>query len=133
MATADTSGPAADRAKVALQWLGIAIGCVVVVLLIAAVVLETNADALRGPIARMATSHLGRPVRLDGRLELHLLSWTPRAVIHQLRIANPAWVKSVPADMARIGRLQVSLSIPALFKGTILLPYLAIDDSDASG
>jgi uncharacterized protein involved in outer membrane biogenesis len=29
-----------------------------------------------------------------------------------------------------IGRLQVSLSVPALFKGEVLLPYLGIDDSD---
>ena len=32
--------------------------------------------------------------------------------------------------MVRIGELQVSLSIPALFKGEVLLPYLGLDDSD---
>ncbi len=130
MATPDTAAAAADRAKVALKWLGIVVGCVVVVLLIAAVVLEANADALRGPIARAASSHLGRPVHLDGRLQLHLFSWTPRAVVRQLRIANPDWVKGVPSDMARIGELDVSVSIPALFKGDLLLPYVGIEDSE---
>ena len=95
-------------------------------------VLEVNADALRGPIARMASAHLGRAVHIDGRLQLHLLSWTPHAVVNQLRIVNPDWAKSAgeSADMMRIGELQVSLSIPALFKGEVLLPYLGLDDSD---
>jgi hypothetical protein len=142
MVTPETEAPATARAGVALKWAGIVIGSIVVVLLIAAVVLDANADALRGPIARMASSHLGRPVHIDGRLELHLFSWTPRAVVRQLRIANPDWVsarqagqsvdkgQATPSDMLRIGQLQVSLSIPALFKGELLLPYVGVDDSD---
>jgi hypothetical protein len=120
------------RALTALKWTGIVLGTLLVVLLIALAVLQINADALRGPIARVASAHLGRAVRIDGRLQLHLLSWTPRVIVNQLRIANPDWVKPAvaPADMARIGELQVSLSIPALFKGEILLPYLGLDDSD---
>ena len=84
---------------------------------------------MRGPLARYASAHLGRQVSIDGKLQLQLLSWTPRVVIHQLRIANPDWVKQ-PADMARIGELQLSWSLPALFKGDILLPYVGLDDSD---
>ncbi len=134
-----------------MKWTGIVLGAFIVVLLIAAVVLDANADALRGPIARMATARLGRPVHIDGRLELHLFSWTPHAIVHQLRIANPDWVTAaelqgprpggkegapaspapaVPGDAARIGVLQLSLSIPALFRGDVLLPYVGIDDSD---
>ena len=193
-----------------LKWTGIVIGSLVVVLLIAAAVLDANAAALRGPISRMASARLGRPVHIDGRLELHLFSWTPHVIVHQLRIANPDWVTAAeiagrglgraknprtgsgapasaaehttavehgtggriaadeqakasaghtpaneqanssaghtpandqvkssgqvkpdePADMARIGRLELSLSIPALFKGEVLLPYLGVDDSD---
>ena len=148
----------------ALRWSGIVVGAFVVVLLITLAVLDANAAALRGPIARMAAAHLGRAVHIDGRLQLHLLSWTPRVIVNQLRVANPDWVtlkesegklagrarpgakdpqgnapdagehmaKSAgePTDMVRIGQLQVSLSIPALFKGEILLPYLGIDDTD---
>src|SRR6185312_1736243 len=124
-----------------LKWVGIVLGTLVVVLLVAAVVLDANADALRGPIARTASAHLGRPVHIDGRLELHLFSWTPHAIVHQLRIANPDWVSAqelkgaqqpatAPGDAARIGVLQLSVSIPALFKGDILLPYVGLDDSD---
>src|SRR5580700_2224688 len=104
-----------SKAPTVLKWTGIVVGTLLVVLLIALAVLDANADALRGPIARMASSHLGRPVRIDGRLQLHLLSWTPRVVVNQLRIANPDWVKPAgeSTDMMRIGELQVSLSIPA--------------------
>jgi len=147
MATQETSAPAARRVPVALKWLGIVVASVVVVLLIAAAVLDANADALRGPLARTASAHLHRPVHIDGRLELHLFSWHPRVVIHQLRIANPDWVTApqagesadksnsqarggAPTDMARIGQLVVVFSIPALFKGDLLLPYVGVDDSD---
>ena len=132
-----------------LKWVGGIVGALVVVLLITAVVLDLNADALRGPIERAASAHLHRPVRI-GHLGLHLFSWHPHVVVRQLRIANPDWVtskdlqgpKRSPADgaqtggtaavpdMARIGELQVAFSIPALFKGDLLLTYLGIDDSD---
>src|SRR5437868_3253637 len=121
-----------NRAPTVLKWIGIVVGTLLVVLLVTLAVLDANADALRGPIARMASAHLGRAVHIDGRLQLHLLSWTPRAIVNQLRIANPDWVKSSgeSADMMHIGELQVSLSLPALFKGEVLLPYLGLDDSD---
>jgi len=155
---------AQTRPVAVLKWTAIVIGSLLVVLLIALGVLDANADALRGPIARLASAHLGRTVHIDGPLQLHLLSWTPRVVVNQLRVANPDWVtkkesegkaagrakpgakdteenahdagehgaKSAgePTDMVRIGQLQVSISIPALFKGEVLLPYLGIDDSD---
>jgi uncharacterized protein involved in outer membrane biogenesis len=158
---------ASTRIVAVLKWTGIVIGSLVVVLLIGAGVLDANADALRGPISGMASAHLGRAVHIDGRLELHLLAWTPRVVVHQLRIANPDWVTAAeiegkglgrgktggktparastnageltppsehvaaadPRDMARIGQLQLSLSVPALFKGELLLPYVGVDDS----
>src|SRR5580704_6941112 len=110
------------RAATVLKWTGIVVGALLVVLLVTLAVLDANADALRGPIARLASAHLGRAVHIDGRLQLHLLSWTPRVVVNQLRIANPDWVKpsGESSDMMHIGELQVSLSIPALFKGEVL-------------
>jgi uncharacterized protein involved in outer membrane biogenesis len=124
-----TDAPPTGSAHRVLKWSGIIVGGLFVVLLITLAVLDANADALRGPLARVASRHLGREVRIDGKLRLELLSWTPRVVINQLRIANPDWVHK-PADMARIGQLQVSWSIPALFKGELLLPYVGLDDSE---
>ncbi len=160
MASSEPTTSAQTRPLRVLRWTAITIGGLLVVLLIALAVLDANADALRGPISRMASAHLGREVRIDGHLQLHLLSWTPRVVVNQLRVANPDWVTvkesegkaagrakpgarsaneaaqaakkspDEPTDMVRIGKLQVSLSIPALFKGEVLLPYLGVDDSD---
>src|SRR6202011_5807298 len=91
MSTTEPAGSARARAPAPLKWLGIVIGTLLVVWLMTLAVLDANADALRGPIARMASAHLGRTVHIDGRLQLHLLSWTPRVVVNQLRIANPDW------------------------------------------
>jgi uncharacterized protein involved in outer membrane biogenesis len=127
-----TASPEPFLASALLKWSGVALVTLLVVLLITLAVLDANADALRGPIARVASAHLGRAVHIDGRLQLHLLSWTPRVVVNQLRIANPDWVKPAgeSTDMMRFGELQVSLSIPALFKGEVLLPYLGLEHSD---
>jgi AsmA family protein len=134
MDSSKDTATASSRALGVLKWTGIVLGSLLVLLAITAIVLDANADALRGPLARTASKHLGRPVHIDGRLQLHLFSWTPRVVVQQLRIANPEWATQsqakAPEDMVRIGQLEVSLSIPALFKGDVLLPYVGVDDSD---
>jgi AsmA family protein len=120
---------AARRVRSVLQWTGIVIVALLVVLMVTLALLDVNADALRGPIARLASAHVGRPVHIDGRLELHLFSLRPRVVVRQLRVENPAWVRNHP-NTVRIGELQVALSYPALLEGEVFLPYVGIDDSD---
>lgn len=78
---------------------------------------------LRGPIAAAASARLNRPVAIEGDLNVHALSWTPRADIHGLRIGQPAWAKG---DMARVDRLSVKLDLPALLTGKTILPYVEI-------
>src|ERR1700722_11303063 len=107
MPSSEQTDSAQTRPVKVLKWTAIVIGSLLVVLLIALAVLDANADALRGPIARGASAHLGRAVHIDGHLQLHLLSWTPSVVVNQLHVANPDWVKK--KDMVRIGKLQVSL------------------------
>ena len=89
MASSEPTASAQTRPVRVLKWTAIVIGSLLVVLLIALAVLDANADALRGPVARLASVHLGRAVHIDGHLQLHLLSWTPRVVVNQLRVANP--------------------------------------------
>ena len=48
------------------MWTGIFVGGLLVVLLITLALLDANADALRGPLARYASTHLGRKVSIDG-------------------------------------------------------------------
>ena len=49
-------------------------------------------NMLRGPLAREASVVSGRPISIDGDLDVHIWSWTPNATIHGLKIGNPAWV-----------------------------------------
>lgn len=77
----------------------------------------------RGPVAAAASARLNRPVVIEGDLDVHPFSWTPRADVHGLRIGQPRWAKG---DMARIERLSVKLDLPALLTGRTILPYVGI-------
>jgi AsmA family protein len=118
------------RATAVLKWMGISLGVLVLLVPLTALVLERNANAFKGIIGRIASADAGRTIHLDGRLELHLLSLEPRAVLESVGIGNPAWSKS--QDMARIGRLEVSLALPALFKGEVVLPRVGVEDLELS-
>lgn len=83
----------------------------------------------RGPVGAAASARLGRPVVIEGDLDVHPFSWTPRADIHGLRIGQPTWAKG---DMARVERVSVKLDLPALFTGRVILPHLAIKRPDVT-
>lgn len=51
-------------------------------------------------------------------------SWHPRIVIDGLHVANADWSKGKP--LAEVERLDVTLSIPALFRGRLELPHIAV-------
>jgi hypothetical protein len=137
-APAETKNAAARLARVAissrassvLKWSAIALGTLILMVLATAGILQWNANALRGPIARIASAHAGRPIHIDGRLELHLLSLAPRAVADGVRIGNPQWAGS--RDMAQLGHLDVSLALPELFRSQIVIPRLDIRNLDLS-
>ena len=114
------------RERSVLKWTGISLGALILVFLVAAIVLDWNADAFRGPIARIASAHAGRSIHIDGRLELRLLSLEPRAIADSVRIGNPDWSRS--RDMAHIGRLEISLALPALFKAQIVVPRVNVQE-----
>ena len=63
------------RAHPVLRWIGIAAG--VLVLGIIAVIAFADWNDLRGPIARIVSARIGRPVHITGDLQVHLLSLTP--------------------------------------------------------
>src|SRR5665213_153531 len=111
--------PVSLRGRSALKWTAISLATLTVLLLLIAAVLDRNANAFRGAISRIASAHAGRKVSINGQLELHLLSLEPHAIAESLTIGNPDWARA--RDMARIGRLEVSISLPALFKGEVVL------------
>lgn len=78
---------------------------------------------LRGPLAAAASARLGRPVAIEGDLDVHPWSLRPRAEIHGLRIGQPAWAKG---DMAHVDRLALQVELPPLLLGRVVMPYVEI-------
>lgn len=84
---------------------------------------------LRGPLAAAASARLGRPVAIEGNLDVHPWSLRPRAEIHGLRIGQPAWARG---DMARVDRLALQVELPPLLLGRVVLPYVEIRRPDVT-
>jgi AsmA family protein len=89
-----------------------------------------NWNLLRGPIADEASRISHRPVRIDGDLKVHLLSWTPSASAGQVFVGNPAWTHG--GRLAEIGQLDVSIKLLPLLVGRIDLPLLGLHQADIS-
>lgn len=102
---------------------GIAAGLVVLVVLLALAFRDWN--ALRGPVARLASMRLGHPVRIEGDLRVHLLSLEPTVSVSGLDIGNPAWAGG--GSMAHAERLVIRVKLPELFKGSAILPLVRIE------
>ncbi|MBW8860385.1 MAG: AsmA family protein, partial [Caulobacter sp.] len=88
---------------------------------------------LRGPVGRLASARLNRQVVIAGDLRVHPWSLSPKAEALDVRIAHPAWApKTGPqaGTMARIDRIAVQIRLPALLRGDVVLPLLAVDRPD---
>jgi uncharacterized protein involved in outer membrane biogenesis len=83
---------------------------------------------LKGPVQKIASNMTHRTVRIDGDLDVNILSWTPGARIEGLRISNPEWLGK--GDMANIGDVEVKVKLLPLFKGDVILPLLKIDNGN---
>ena len=79
---------------------------------------------LRGPLAGVISGRLHRSVSISGNLEVHPWSWSPQATVNGLTIGNPAWAG--PAPMATIPRLTVSVHLPDLLRGKLVLPLVDV-------
>ena len=84
----------------------------------------------RGLVAREASAMSHRPVRIDGDLKVHLLSWTPSASADRVWIGNPPWTHG--GQLAQLGRLRVSIKLLPLLVGRIDLPLLDLERADIS-
>ena len=83
---------------------------------------------LRGPLASEISSRLHRPVAIKGDLTVHPWSWTPTATVNGLVVGNPAWAGAGP--MAALPQLTVSVSLPDLLRGRLILPLVAASRPD---
>ncbi|HEY3639064.1 MAG TPA: AsmA family protein, partial [Rhizomicrobium sp.] len=104
------------------------VGIALVVVLAAAVAALYFLDwnTMRGPIARYASQRLGREVRLNGDLHVHLFSWQPRVDLGGLWIANPKWLGPQPAADVQHLTFEFRL-LPLLFEGRWIFPLMDID------
>jgi uncharacterized protein involved in outer membrane biogenesis len=102
-----------DKAMDPRRWLRWALRALlafvaVLVVLVAGVLIF--ADQLRAPLLRHAQRHYSRPIRVDGKFELELLSLHPRIVAERVVIGNPSWTPA--GTLAEIGHLVVVYQLP---------------------
>ncbi|HEY5760548.1 MAG TPA: AsmA family protein, partial [Steroidobacter sp.] len=108
--------------RAVLKWTALGIGGLFVVLLLVLAFADWN--RLKGPIERIASARSGREVKIEGALDVHIWSLTPRASIEGLRVGNPPWEADKP--MVRIDRLDVQMKLLPLFIGDIILPRVEL-------
>ena len=112
---------AARHPGAAEKWAG-AIGLI----LIAAVVLFLllfDWNMLRGPIGRWASAKYDREIALRGDLDVNLFSWTPSAVVRDLKVGGPAWARD--RDTADVAEIRGSVRLRKLLAGQIEMPLLS--------
>jgi AsmA family protein len=69
-----------------------------------------DANYLRGPLIRSLAAHTGREFRIDGPLQVHLLSLHPSLAAEHVTIGNPPW--SPAGNMAEIDKLTAEFELP---------------------
>jgi uncharacterized protein involved in outer membrane biogenesis len=108
--------------RAVLKWTAISIAGLVVLLLLVLAFADWN--RLKGPIERTASARSGRTVKIDGTLDVHIWSLTPRASVEGLTVGNPPWEADRP--MVRIDKLNVQMKLLPLFIGDIILPRVEL-------
>ncbi len=103
---------------------GIAIGVVAVIIAVGVALFDWN--MLRGFIERRVTESTGRELVIGGDLQVDL-GFTSRISVENIRFANADW--GTAPTMVAIDRLEFSLHVPALFKGDIVLPEIALSSA----
>ena len=104
-----------------LKWIGIVLGVVILAVVLFLVFFDLN--RLRGPLSTMVSDKLERPFAIRGDLDV-AWSWTPKATINDIELDNASW-GSRP-EMFTLDRAEVSLQIPDLFKGHLVLPEIRV-------
>ena len=80
------------------------------VIVLAGLSAALDAGYLRVPFIRFLSSHAGRPIQFDGRLETHIWSPHPRVIAEKVTIYNPPW--TAPGIAARVDKITVVFHWP---------------------
>jgi uncharacterized protein involved in outer membrane biogenesis len=76
-------------------------------------------------IARQVTSSTGRSFEITGDLVVHLSLW-PRIIANDIVMGNAEWSKD--PTMARVKRVDFTISIPKLMIGRLSFPEISLSD-----
>lgn len=106
----------------ALKWAG---GTLLALLGLAlAVAAALDLGYLHDPLVKLIAAHTERPLQVDGKLRLHILSTHPRLVAERVTIGSPPWTPSgVAATAARV----TVIVTPHL--GSLTIDRIEIDDA----
>jgi hypothetical protein len=110
------------------RWFGIAFAGGLLILLIALITLDWN--TMRGPVSRLASARLGRPVAIDGNLRVHLFSFTPWMTAEHVRVGNPNWLAQ--SEMAHVDKLIIKVRLIPLIFGHARFPFVEADGPNAA-
>ena len=93
-------------------------------LVIALVAIFFEWNWLKGPLESTLSARMGRPVHIDGDLQVDL-SWTPEVVLNGVRVENPDWAPD--PDFATVEQLTAEFRLwPALF-GDLIFPRIQVE------
>jgi uncharacterized protein involved in outer membrane biogenesis len=115
---------ASHRVRRGLIWAGLTLLALATLAVLAGIALD--AGYLRGPLLKVLAAHLDRPIRVDGRLSLHIFSRNPRLVAERLIVGNPAWTPR--GNTAEVGKVTVVFATPRLGQ-ELIVDRLQIDDA----
>lgn len=105
-----------------LKWAGLAVGVLVVAVALTLLLIDWN--ALRGPVSRSVSARVGRPVTIEGSLDVKFRGLTPRITVEGLEIGNPKWAGE--GVMAHVDRLTLDVRLLPLLVGRVVLPLVHI-------
>ncbi len=77
------------------------------------------------PIESLASARMARVVKIQGDLDVHPWSLSPRAEAHGLRIAKPAWQGE--GDMVTVERIAVRIKLLPLIRGQQVFELLSVE------
>lgn len=90
----------------------------------------TNWNILRGPISRAVENKTGRQLVIEGDLIMHIRWPNTRVSTSRIRFANPAWATA--RNMVDVNEVAFSLNLPALIRGSVVLPQVRLNEANVS-